>query len=108
MTTTTTEEETMRRECAMAQTADGVQVRRPEAEQNLEKFRRALTGRGGSMRPGERWNAARGFHVPGGLTLADAIARQHQVAREIQWQQLRGGLPPALAVLAVKLDRAMR
>jgi hypothetical protein len=95
-------------EYAMVQTADGTQVRRPEAERSLEKFRRALAERGGSMPAGMHWNEKRGFYSPACLTLAEARARNLQVAREIEWEQLRLKLPPTLAAMAAKLDQSMR
>jgi len=95
-------------EYTTVQMADGTQVRRPEGELALEKFRRALAERGGSMPAGMRWNETRGFYSVGSMTVAELIERQRRVAREIEWEQLRLKLPPALAVLAAKIDRAMR
>lgn len=95
-------------EYARVQMADGTQVRRPEAELALEKFRRALAERGRSMPPGMRWNETRGFYYAGSPTLAELSKRHLQVAREIRWDALRLSLPPTLAALAAKLDRSMR
>lgn len=97
-------------EYARVQTADGTQVRRPEAERSLEMFRRALEARGGQMPTGMRWSESRGFFHGAGrtMTLAEARERNREVAREIEWEQLRLKLGPRLAALAAKLDRAMR